>query len=87
MLLDKFGVHHTVAFDGSPALGINREHGVDLFVRCRGCPRNCKRRAKRQIATEQSGRRREATTREPGDLPQRGRARRIGRGRPMEVGS
>jgi hypothetical protein len=29
-LLDKFGVHHTVAFDGSP-MGIKREHGVDRF--------------------------------------------------------
>jgi hypothetical protein len=44
-----------------------------MSIRSRGCPRNCKRRAERHYATGLAlgrlGRRRKATTREPGDLP------------------
>ena len=64
--------------------GIKRERGACTPAQCRGCPRNCKRRAcDHQCHWELCaflGRWSEAMTREPGDLPPqevtRGRSRR-----------
>ena len=61
---------------------ISRSSGLQS----RGCPRNCKRKAKRRkpLAQSSPGRRRAATTREPGDLPSTVVTReRVGRGAPM----
>src|SRR5262245_39114706 len=51
--------------------GIKRERGACARAQCRGCPRNCKRRASDPLplGTRFLGRRSAAMNREPGDLP------------------
>src|SRR5262245_15801795 len=51
--------------------GIKRERGACARAQCRGCPRNCKRRASDPLplGTRFLGRWSAAMTREPGDLP------------------
>ena len=80
--------------NGGSREGIKRECGarVSAFIRpsaqCRGCPRNCKRRARTRLKVTEGrkplGRPVQAPTREPGDLPPAVvTCERVGRGAPM----
>jgi hypothetical protein len=56
---------------GSRVVRDEKGNAVRVHARCRGCPRNCERRASLHLPLELSLRegRGEARTRKPGDLP------------------